>query len=353
MDLDLGEDQQAIRDAVGGFLEKEVTPERVRDAEPGGFDAEVWRGLVDLGVAGMGLAESRGGMDGGLLDLALIAEPIGAHLTPAPFVETATVLRLLERVDAGAALADRFAETLASDASVATLALRPARSGTFRLVPAGAVADLVVGLDGDDLVALDAAPPGVGSVPSNLGAAPVSDRDANAGERTVLESGDAARTAFTAALDDWRVLTAGWLSGLADRALAIGVEYATSREQFGVPIGSFQAVSHRLADVSTEVEGARLLYREAAWAADEGLPRMGVLAGAAYLFASETAQKSAEESLHFHGGYGFTLEYDIQLFFRRAKTVALALDAQTPLLHDLAGRILQGSGRDLIGVGGG
>jgi len=136
------------------------------------------------------------------------------------------------------------------------------------------------------------------------------------------------------------VLSAAALAGLATRSLEIGVAYASAREQFGVPIGSFQALAHRLADVAAVVEGAPLLVREAAWAADEGERCASVLASAAYLFAGEAAQQSAGESLHVHGGYGFTLDYDIQLFYRRAKAWSLALDAPARERRELARRVL-------------
>jgi alkylation response protein AidB-like acyl-CoA dehydrogenase len=117
----------------------------------------------------------------------------------------------------------------------------------------------------------------------------------------------------------WRLLTAAALAGLAARALDIGLGYVVQRRAFGVLIGSFQTVQHRLADHATAVDGARLLTYKAAWALDAGLPSAGHLAEAAFLFAAETAFATASDSLHFHGGYGYTLEYDIQLYFRRAK----------------------------------
>ncbi len=129
----------------------------------------------------------------------------------------------------------------------------------------------------------------------------------------------------TAAVDEWRVLTAGALVGLAGAALELGVEYAKQRQQFGVPIGSFQALAHRLADVATAVEGAQLLAREAAWAADEGEADATSLARMAFLFAARAAQDTSAAALHVHGGYGFTLEYDVQLYLRRAKAWPLAL----------------------------
>jgi len=122
------------------------------------------------------------------------------------------------------------------------------------------------------------------------------------------------------------VLTASALVGLAREALHLGVEHTTSRHQFGVPIGSFQAVAHRLADVATMVDGAQLLAQEAAWAADAAKDDRSTVASMALLFAAEVARRAAADSLHFHGGYGFMLEYDIQLYFRRAKAWSLIVD---------------------------
>jgi alkylation response protein AidB-like acyl-CoA dehydrogenase len=132
----------------------------------------------------------------------------------------------------------------------------------------------------------------------------------------------------------WQALTAAALVGLGFRALDIGIEYVMQRRAFGVLIANFQTIQHRLADDVTALDGARLLAYEAAWAADVALPSAGTLATMAFLFASESAFKTASESLHFHGGYGYTLEYDIQLYFRRAK--AWALIAGDPRAHYVA-----------------
>ncbi len=104
------------------------------------------------------------------------------------------------------------------------------------------------------------------------------------------------------------------------------MRYVTEREQFGVPIGSFQSLQHALADVSVALDGAQLLARKAAWARDAGGEDAPELAAMAFLFAAEHAQRTSERVLHFHGGYGFMEEYDIQLFYRRAKGWANVLD---------------------------
>ncbi len=337
MDLNPSDDQIAICASVGEFLEKEVTTERVRAAEPGGFDATLWKGLADMGVAGMVAPEALGGTGSGLLDAELVTELHGRHLAPAPLIEGFVATRLLARTDV--ALAERWIPSIAEGA-VLTVALQPAREGRLRLVPAGAVAQLVLALDGDELIALEDDPPNRDRPLATLGASPLSDRTTRSGSRTVLARGEKARREFAVAQDDWRVLTAAALVGLARRALEIGVAYAKEREQFGVPIGSFQAVAHRLADVATDVKGAELLAREAAWAADEELARGPALASMAHLYCGETAQRSAEESLHFHGGYGFTLEYDIQLYYRRAKAWSLTLDVPANEYQELADRVV-------------
>jgi hypothetical protein len=222
--------------------------------------------------------------------------------------------RLLARVDA-------LAPEVVEGTRIATLALRPARTGTARLAPAGAVATTVVAFDGTNLVALDAEP---GAHVPNLASAPLADRDLD-GAR-VLVSGTRAAELHTHAVDEWRALTASALAGLGLGALEIGVRYVSEREQFGVPIGSFQALQHTLADVSVALDGAQLLARKAAWAHDTGHPDAAALGAMAFLFAAEQAQRSSDRALHFHGGYGFMEEYDIQLFYRRAKGWANVLD---------------------------
>jgi alkylation response protein AidB-like acyl-CoA dehydrogenase len=135
------------------------------------------------------------------------------------------------------------------------------------------------------------------------------------------------------------MLTAAALVGLGLKALDLALEYVMQRRAFGVLIGSFQTIQHRLADNVTALEGARLLAFEAAWAGDTGQPNTEDLATMAFLFASETAFKTAAESLQFHGGYGYTLEYDIQLYFRRAKAWPLVAGDPRPKHAELARRI--------------
>ena len=323
MDLALSEDQQSIKEAFANFFAKESPPEKVREAEPIGFDDTMWRRLVDTGAVAMGVPEAAGGGGSGLLDVAIVVEEFGRRVAPVPLVEAAVAARLLSNRPTPAG--DWLARAVDGQALV-TLALHPAIDGVARLAPAGAVADGLIALDGDDLVVAAIPHDGLPPSPSNLGSSPIADRDVRNADRTVLATGDEARALLSNALAEWKALTGATLVGVAAAALDLAVDYVKARHQFGVPIGSFQAVQHRLADVATAVDGARLLAYEAAWAADEGLAEAARLASMTYVFASETAAESTAASLHFHGGYGFMLEYDIQLYFRRAKAWALLYD---------------------------
>jgi len=314
VDLDPTDEQQSIVDVFGALAERAVPLDRLRDHEPLGFASELWDQLVAVGAPGMAVPVDAGGAGGSLLDLALAVEALGKRLAPAPLIEHAVTARLLARVGA-------VPDDVVDGARVATLALRPVQGSMARLVPAGAVAATVVALDGDDLVALDGDP---GAHVPNLASAPLADRDLTGAH--VLASGVRAAQLHREAIDEWRALTASALVGLGQGALEIGVRYVSEREQFGVPIGSFQALQHTLADVSVALDGAQLLARKAAWASDATPDDAAELAAMAFLFAAEQAQRASDRALHFHGGYGFMEEYDIQLFYRRAKGWANVVD---------------------------
>ena len=314
MDLGLDPEQEQLVETVGALLGKHSSPERVRAAEPLGFDEPLWAQLLELGVVSMAVDEERGGWGASLLDLALVAEQVGRAVAPAPVIEAQVAARLLARLDVPLA-ADTLAAALAGERLV-TLALHPAAGGRAPLLPAGAVADLAI-VPVDDrlvLVDLDGRRTGV----ENLGSMPLADVVVPA-DSPIFAEGPAATAAHDAALDDWLALTGAALVGIGARALEIGVAYVKERHAWGVPIGSFQAIAHRLADSATAVDGARLLAHEAAWAADAEPSRHPELAAMCFAIAYEAARDASHRSLHFHGGYGFMMEYDIQLHYRRAR----------------------------------
>lgn len=340
VDLGLTPDQESIQELFDGFFANESPPEVARAAEPLGFDRALWAKVCELGAPGMGVAESAGGGGAGLADLVVVAESLGRAIAPVPLVEHVVAARALPAPD-----------VVAGDA-LATVSLRPADTdGRWWLCPAGAVADVVIGVDGDELVAVRSTPPGEG--PRNHASAPLADRSARDGDREVLgAAADMARL-----LDEWRVLTAASLVGIADAAMAMGVEYVMAREQFGRPVGSFQAVQHGLADLPVLVDGGRLLTHKAAWALERDEPGVvdwrlnditdgPALAAMAFVFCGDAAATATDRSLHYHGGYGFAEEYDIQLYYRRARGWSLVLDDPSVECLALADRLFGPTGSD-------
>jgi alkylation response protein AidB-like acyl-CoA dehydrogenase len=201
--------------------------------------------------------------------------------------------------------------------TLATLALHRAEGGRLPLVPAGAVADVVVALDGHRLLLV----PNQATEPrhvANLGGLPLADLVVTDGA-VEIAAGEEARTLFETAIDEWLTLTAAALVGIGARAHEMAAGYAVERQAWGVPIGTFQAISHPLADQATALDGARLLTRKAAWSAEAASGRSAELAAMAFAFAAETARDTTYHALHVHGGYGFMLEQDVQLYYRRAR----------------------------------
>src|SRR5690242_7884172 len=195
----------------------------------------------------MAVPESCGGDGAGWVELAIAAEALGQYLAPVPLIEAAVAGGLLACI-AG----------LAPGEGVATLALSPTAGGVARLVPAGAVAELVVVLRGEELLLVEQRDKPAAAVP-NLGSMPLADCPVPE-DAVVLAKGEEAVAAWSRGVRQWRLLTAAALAGLAARALDIGLGYVVQRRAFGVLIGSFQTVQHRLADHATSVDDARPLW---------------------------------------------------------------------------------------------
>lgn len=314
MDLALSTEQQQLVEAFAGLFGKQATSDQVRAAEPTGFDPALWAQLREMGVIEMALSEDAGGWGASPLDLVLIAEQQGRCVAPAPIIETQIAARLLARLGAG-----RPAEVLATAVAgerLITMALHPARGEKAALVPAGAVADDALILRGDELLLVPLE--GVRTVVDNLGSMPVADVVIPAGAE-VIASGAEVLIAHDLAINDFLLLTAAAMVGMGARSLEQAVDYVKERKAWGVPIGSFQAVAHRLADSLMEIDGARLLTYEAAWAQTDNVGRSAELAALAFAFSYDQAKAATLRSLHFHGGYGFMNEYDAQLFWRRVR----------------------------------
>ncbi|OHV32322.1 MULTISPECIES: acyl-CoA dehydrogenase [Pseudofrankia] len=316
MNLAPTEEQEALVASFADLLATHATPDRVRAAErTGGFDPELWKALLDVGVVEMAVPESRGGWGAELLDLALVAERIGAAAAAAPVIEAQVAARLLASLDTAAART-ALAAALRGERLV-TIAVRRAAAGVASLVPGAAVADEAVVLDGDRLLLVPLRD-GTRTAVANLAAAPLADVTFGA-DVTELAVGETAAVGFEVALDDWLALTAAALVGVGTAAHRLTVGYVKERRAWDLPIGAYQAVAHPLANTATALDGARLLVARAAEELGRGRPRGRELAAMAFAFAAETARQATYDGVHFHGGNGFTLEFDAQLHYRRAR----------------------------------
>jgi alkylation response protein AidB-like acyl-CoA dehydrogenase len=335
-DYSLSEEQEALRDTYRRFLDKACPSELVRKSEPVGFDRVLWAQLGELGAVTMGVPVAYDGDGAGLVELALVAEEAGRRMAPVPLVETMVAARLLARLaDQGV---DAAAPILASmfGGEIVTVAVgRDAGRAGRRLVPAGAIARTVLGLDGDRLVV--AVTESLPAPVANLAGAPLAWWDP-AGSQT-LASGAPARALFAAAEDEWRVLTAAALVGVGQTALDLAVQYAKDRIAFGVPIGSFQAVAHPLTDVLMGLVCARRLTHRAAWFLDVEPEQVRARVPMAYYSAAEAAERAGSVGIHTQGGFGFTLESDQQLLYRRAKGWALVGGDRRAELTVIADRV--------------
>jgi len=337
MKLNLNEDQTMLREAFSRLLRTESTTTRVRAAEPLGHDPALWQSLVEFGIPAMRASEASGGGGMSLLDAALIAEEAGRHLVSAPLIETIVAGHLLGELG-GEGLA--WLEKLSGGAAIVTLALHEAGIRPTQIVPGGAVADAILYLDEDEVGLLAGTPPN--TAPDNLGRSPLAAIDLEAAEgrtRHIIAHGPDARYAYLAALEEWKILTAAAQAGLGRRALEMAAEYASEREAFGRLIGTYQGVSHPLADSITDIEGAQLLVWRAIWAMARGRDDAAASVSMAFWWSAQSTATAVNRAIRTFGGYGLSVEYDIQLYFRRGKAMALPLGDPRAELGRVADRL--------------
>ena len=351
MKLALTDEQEMLRDSIGKFLQSESSTARVRAAEPLGFDRELWRGLVLFGLPMMRLPEELGGVGLSLFDAALIAEIAGRHLASAPLVEAIVATRLL--VELGGDLGQEWFDRVRGENALVTLALHDVAIRPEQAVPGGAVADATLYLDEDEIV-LRAGPPQE-RASLNLGKAPLTKIALAAREddftHEIVAHGPDARAAFLAGIEEWKILTAAAQAGLGRRALEMAAAYASEREAFGRLIGTYQGVSHPLADSITDIDGAQLLVWRAIWAIARGRQDAAASVSMAFWWASQSTAKAVNRSLRVFGGYGLSVEYDIQLYFRRGKAMALPLGDPKSELIRVADRLWRGQATPLPDTG--
>ena len=335
MKLGLPDDSLPVQEMFEGFFATESTPARVRAAEPVGFDPALWRELVAIEAPFMRLSADAGGGGMGLFDSCLMMEQAGRRLASAPLAEAVVALRLLGEF--GGEAARQWIDKVRDGETVLTLALHPAQRGKPQLVAGGAVAKAVLTFDGQE-VALEI--PGAPlAAPATLGGSGIGVFEPGTGERVVIGKGAEAAAIWAAGLEEWKLLTSAALIGLSKEALAMAAAYACERIAFGQPIGANQGIAHPLANDVIDADGAGMMLWWTLRAIADQDPEAAASVPMLLWWSVRTATTAVAHALHTFGGYGLSVEYDIQLYHRRAKNWGLMLgDPQQELVR--AGRRL-------------
>jgi alkylation response protein AidB-like acyl-CoA dehydrogenase len=301
MDFGFNDEQQAIRDTAREMLAKRSPLSRVREhAEAGTRDDDLWKEICELGWPGIAIDEAHGGQGLGMVELAILCEELGYACAAVPFLSNA-IAGLVIAEGGSDEQRSRWLPGIASGEERGAAALD---QETPAIVPDP---------DGAAVIVL----PG-GLV--EAGSAKIEPVDLIDQTRTYARvSGDGEAQASETGMHRSMVAIAAEMVGVAQRAMEMAVEYAKEREQFGRPIGAYQAVSHRCADMLWDVEEARSLTLYAAWAADAEPETLPYAAHMAKARASDAAWSVASSALQVLGGIGFTWEHDLQFLLKRGK----------------------------------
>ena len=359
MDLTLDDDQRLLAESAHQLFERTYPTSEARKAEerPERFSAELWTQAGELGWPGIALPEDVGGAGYGVLELAVLAEELGRAAVTLPLLTSYAAALPLLRTGRDAPARERWLGPLTTGDAVGALALLEpggrseraaptlrgaatdggwALSGTKLAVRFGARADvLVASADlGDGRPSLLAVPtdaPGIDRrahdtfSPEPLAA--VTFTDVVVGPDDVVGEPGRAAAVIERALDHLGVLDTAYAVGLGDAALALAVDHASNREQFGRPIGVNQAVSHQCVDMRVDIDAMRVLVHQAAWRLDRAAggddPAATRAVALANAYARDVIPNVFARAHQVHGAMGFTMEYDLQLFSRRAKSYEL------------------------------
>jgi alkylation response protein AidB-like acyl-CoA dehydrogenase len=362
MDISLSEEQELLQGSARDFLQQECPIRLVRAMEDDeqGYDLSLWKQMADLGWLGLVLPEEHGGAGGTMMDLAVLLEEFGRALVPGPFIPTVVQTGLplvwagsdqqrrdyLPRLIQGERIGTMaWHEPSATSApwGIETMATAQGEdyllNGTKLCVPYAHVADYLLTVartakgatpaDGITLFLVDAKSPGV--TITKLGT--IADdhqcevllQDVQVSRRQVLGEVGKGWPLVEQIRRYGAVAKCAEMVGIAQQAFEISLNYAKTRVQFGRPIGSFQVIKHKLANMVIDVDGSRYVTYRAAWLLSEGLPAAQEVA-VAKAWTNEACRRVVREAQQVHGGIGYTKEYDLQLYTRRAKAAEIAFD---------------------------
>jgi alkylation response protein AidB-like acyl-CoA dehydrogenase len=358
MDFGFSDEQDMLRQTARAFLEEHCPTTFVRQMmeDDKGYSPDLWKEMAELGWLGLAFPEAYGGQGLGFVDLTVILEEMGAALLPSPFLSTVLLAGQTILIGGSEAQKKTYLPRIAEGSLIATLAMTEP-SGRF---------------DADGITAVKATPEGEGFSISGtklfVADAHVAElmvvaaRTKEAGNKsfgislflvdrnspgvsvTLLKTMDQTRKQCEVVFDHVRVghdrlvgmVDMGWpilqkvlnlatvslcaeMVGGAQRVLDLSVAYAKERVQFGRPIGSFQAIKHKCAEMMLQVESAKSAAYYAAWAVDEDVPEAPLAVSMAKAYCSDAYRHTAGEGIQVHGGIGFTWEHDMHLYFKRAK----------------------------------
>jgi 3-oxochol-4-en-24-oyl-CoA dehydrogenase len=349
MNFELSEDQQLMRETFARFLDEESSVERVRAALPSGFDQAMWAGLAELGAFGLRVPQESGGLGLGVLDAAVLMEEVGRTLASGPIAETLIAAAVLARLDVSGEHRGLLDKVIAGQA-VVSLAFRDVAVEPEQWVAGGAIATAVIARDGDKVV-LIAVPLNDGNDEPNLASTPIAQLRLGGAARSILSASDRGRSVFAQAIEEWKLLMAAALAGLAREAIVLASTYARERFAFGQPIGTYQGISHPLADLLCDVDGGKYLTWKTLRDIADGHPRAAAEISLTAWWNANAASRAVAQALHTFGGYGLTTEYDIHLYNLRAKAWPLIFGDPARWLEEAGRRLYAGETTVLPDVG--
>ncbi|HEX9481294.1 MAG TPA: acyl-CoA dehydrogenase family protein [Solirubrobacteraceae bacterium] len=317
MDFGLTDDQREIQRTARDLLADRASPASVREhAEAGRTDEELWQELSGLGWPGIAVSEEHGGQGLGQIELSILCEELGRSVAPVPFLGTAMAATVIQQ-DGSPEQRERWLPPLAAGETIG--ALGATVDGTAELVIGGREAGVFVLIEEDGSGRI------VGAEEAEV--TPVESVDPTRSTARVTSSAGEAVGDGSACAGLGRALVSvsSELVGVCDRALQMTVDYVKDRKQFGVPVGSFQAVSHRCAQMLLETEKARSTAAFAAWTADADPEALAEAAAMAKACASTAGREVTAGAIQMHGGIGFTWEADVHWLYKRAQLDAALL----------------------------
>ena len=331
MDLSYSEEQELFRKSVREFVTDRLPPERLAEIADGdeGWDPTLWKEAAALGLAGVSVPEEQGGAGMGFVEEAIVSEELGRGVFPGPWLGSVVLAQ------PALARAPELLRSVASGERVATY------------VPAGSTlavdaepADLLVADTGTAVRVIERDSVRVEPLPTVDGTRRLSRVSFEETAGDVLAEAEEAEAIRAQTRDRALAALAAEATGVAGRALEIATDYAKEREQFGKPIGTFQAVAHQIADSYMDVELSRSLSLWAAAAIDESDDDRGLAAATAKWFAADAAVRACERAIQVHGGIGFTWEHPLHRYYKRALWIRSFLASGDELRGSVAGRII-------------